>query len=123
MAKDQRTLEHANEAMAKVAEQAMEQARGTADYYLDFFQKAMANPWGGTDLTEKLHSCAAENMAAVQDLVNKLGQAKTFQDVIRIQTDFMQTQLLLFAEQSKSFYEAYSKAAAEAMKTPFKVSP
>ena len=39
-----------------------------------------------------LKSYAGKNIAAAQEYVNKLSQAKDFQDVSRIQTEFMQAQ-------------------------------
>jgi hypothetical protein len=38
-----------------------------------------------------------------------LSQAKDFQDIIRIQTEFMQMQFSVFAEQTKSLTEACFK--------------
>jgi hypothetical protein len=51
--------------------------------------------------------------------VQKLSHAKNFQDVVKIQTEFMETQMSSFNEQAKILGEIYSKAAANAMKAPF----
>jgi hypothetical protein len=50
--------------------------------------------------------------------VQKLSQAKNFQDVVKIQTEFMETQMNSFNEQAKILGEIYTKAAAETMKAP-----
>jgi hypothetical protein len=54
-----------------------------------------------------------KNIAAYVEFVGKLGQAKNFQEVFRIQTEFMQTQLNSLTEQARSLGEAYNKAATD----------
>ena len=51
--------------------------------------------------------------------MHKLSQAKNFQDVAKIQTEFMQMQMNSFSEQAKILGEIYTNAAQDAMKTPF----
>jgi len=77
---------------------------------------------GGTELEEKLRSYAEKNIAAANEYVRKLGEAKDFQEVIRIQTEFMQAQFNAFGEQTKSLSEAFTKTITEAVKTPFQKS-
>jgi hypothetical protein len=48
--------------------------------------------------------------------VQKLSQAKNFEEVVKIQTEFMETQMHSFNEQAKILGEIYSKAAQDAMK-------
>ena len=50
----------------------------------------------GTELADYTE----QNISAARDFV--LSQAKDFQDIIRIQTEFMQIQFSVFAEQTKS---------------------
>ena len=73
----------------------------------------------GTEFGEKLKSYAEKNIAATNEYVSKLSEAKDLQEVIRIQTEFMQTQFNVLGEQTKSLGEAFTKAATEAVKTPF----
>jgi phasin family protein len=54
--------------------------------------------------------------------VNKLSQAKDLQDVIRIQTEFMQTQFNALTEQTRNLGDTLSKAATGAVKMPFQKS-
>ena len=55
--------------------------------------------------------------------VNKLSRVKDFQEVFRIQTEFMQTQLNSLTEQARSLGDAYAKAATRATKMmPFGTS-
>ena len=130
MAEDTGPLETLNanaERAVKQAEQVVEktvdQTRGALDNYFNFMQKAFSfYPAGGTELAEKMNSYTAQNISAARDFVHKLSQAKDFQDIIRIQTEFTQTQFSVLAEQTKSLTEAFTRAATSAMKTPFKGS-
>jgi hypothetical protein len=75
-------------------------------------------PSGGTEFGEKLKRHAEQNVATVQDYVTKLSQAKTVQDAIQVQTQFIQTQFNALGEQAKDLVETLSKAAADATKVP-----
>jgi hypothetical protein len=122
MAKDYKPLEDLNIKAEQVVEQAVKRTQGAMDNYFNLLQQAMsASPWGKTDLGEKLQRYTEYNLAVAQEHVQKLSQAKTFQDIIQIQTEYMQTQLSLFADQAKNLGEAYMKAAAGAIK-PFNIS-
>src|ERR1039458_8215782 len=123
MAKDPNPLEELNVKTKKAVEQTMEQTRGAVDSYFSFLQKTISSyPSGGTELGEKLKSYAEKNIAATHEFVLKLSQAKDFQDVVRIQTEFMQTQMNAFGEHTKTLSEEFTKAATGAAKTPFKTS-
>jgi hypothetical protein len=73
---------------------------------------------GGTELAEKMKSYTEQNISAAGDFVHKLSQAKDFQDIIRIQTEYMQTQFSICAEQARGLTEAFTKAATNAVKPP-----
>lgn len=95
--------------------QAMEQAAGGVDQYFEFLRKNLASfPTGGTELAEKLKEYTDKNLTSVQELLRSLSGAKDFQDVVRIQTEFMNSQLNAFGEQAKGFAEAYIKPATDA---------
>ena len=90
------------------------------DNYFNFLQQNMsATPWGRTDFGEKLKSFTEQNIAAAHHHIQKLSQARDFQDFIKIQTEYMQTQWSLFADQATQLGEAYMKTAAGAFKPPF----
>ncbi len=72
----------------------------------------------GTELAEKMNRFMAQNISAARDFAHKLSQAKDFQDIIRIQTEFIQTQFSVFAEQTKGLTEAFTKAATNTVKPP-----
>ncbi len=103
----------------QVVETSMDQTRGALDNYVSFMQKAFASyPVGGTELAEKMSRYTAQNISTARDFVHSLSQAKDFQDIIRIQTEFMQTQFSVFAEQTKGLTEAFTKAATSTVKPP-----
>jgi hypothetical protein len=111
MAMGQQPFGAFGETEEKAVEQNMEKARGAMDDYFRFLQ----NVWS-PDLAEKMKTYTAENISASTDCTHKLSQAKDFQEVFRIQTEFMQTQMNSFAKQARSFGEAYTKAATDATK-------
>ena len=116
MARDKQPFEASSEPAEKAFEQNVEKARGAMDNYFSFLQNMC-----GPDLTEKMKTYTEQNISASADCVHKLSQAKDFQEVFRIQTEFMQTQLNSFAKQARSLGEAYTKAATDATK-PFGMS-
>ena len=103
----------------ETAEQIAARTQEAMGNYFSWLQNAMsASPWGNTELTKKLLSYATENTSSALGFVQKLSQAKNFDDVVRIQSDFMTAQLGSFNEQAKNLGEIYTRTAA-AMRTPF----
>ena len=123
MAKDTKPLEDLNANAKQVVEKTMEQTRGALDNYFSFVQKAMSSfPLSGTEFGEKLKSYAETNIATANEYVRKLSEAKDLQEVVRIQTEFVQTQFNAFGEQTKSLAETFTKASTEAVKERFQKS-
>jgi hypothetical protein len=105
------------ESLTGISQQMAEQTQGTMENYFSWLQKNMsALPWSNTNLNRVLLSNATHNVTATFAFVQKLSQAKNFQDVVKIQTEFMQTQMNSFNEQAKILGEIYTKAAEDAMK-------
>ena len=124
MAKDKQPFEALSETAEKVVEQTMENAHGAMDNYFRLLQNnyfSFLQNFGSPDLAEKMKTYTERNISASAECVGKLSQAKDFQEVFRIQTEFMQTQMNTFTEQAKSLGEAYSKVATDATK-PFRMS-
>jgi phasin family protein len=118
MAKDQKPAEE----LSAIAEQTKEQALAATDTYFNFLKKTISSyPSGGTQFGDNLKTYAEKNIAAVHDFVHKLSQAKDFQDVFRLQTEFMQSQFSAFTEQTKNLGETYTKSAAEVLSKPLKM--
>ena len=119
MAKDEKTSEN----LSAMAGQTMEQARGAMENYLNFFQTSMsASPLAGTELTKKVADYAQQNVATAFGFAQQLTQAKDLQDVVRIRTEFLQTQMKSLTEQAKDLTETATKAATGAFKGPFSLS-
>jgi hypothetical protein len=103
----------------RLVDKTVAQTRGAADDYFGFIQKVFSfYPVGGTELAEKVKSYTEQNISAAGDFVHKLSKAKDFQEIIRIQTEFMQEQFSVCAEQTRGLTEAFTKAATSAVKLP-----
>ena len=114
MAKDKEPLQ----SLTASAERTTEQITKQAQDYFEWLQKTMsALPWRNTNLNRIPLSNATQNVTATFAFVQKLSQAKNFQDVVKIQTEFMETQMNSFNEQAKILGEIYTKAAEDAIKT------
>ena len=116
-----RKIEDWNITLDQLVDQIRVEVRGAVDKYFDFLEKTnSSNPFGGTELGDKVRDCAEKNIAIARDYVHKLSRAKDFLEVVPIQTEFMQSQLESFGEQIKSLGETYTKAATDVLNTPLK---
>jgi len=122
MAKNPNPLADLSSETKQAVDQTREQVLGAVDQYFNFLLQTISSyPSGGTDLGEKLKSYAEKNIAATQQFIHRLSQAKDFPDIIRIQTEFMQAQMDAFSGQTKNLGQEFSKAIG-AVKPPFKTS-
>jgi hypothetical protein len=102
-----------------IGKQTMAHAYSAMDYYFDHLKKTVASaPTGGTEFGEKVKACAEQNISATQEFVRDLSYAKDMQDMLRIQMEFMRSQLEAFGEQAKDLREAYIKTASGEMTKP-----
>jgi hypothetical protein len=103
----------------QTSEQTERTQEATANY-LSWLQNAMqASPWGNTDLNKKLMSYATENVSAASEFTQQLSQAKSVKDAIKIQTEFVKTQMDAFGQRAKEVGEMYTKVATAATQAPF----
>jgi hypothetical protein len=119
MAKDKETLEPFTLNMGQTVDQITKQTLEAVESYFDWLQRAMPTfpfPWSNTNLNRILLSNVTQNVTATFVFVHKLSQAKNLQEVVKLQTEFMETQIKSFNEQAKILAEIYSKAAEDAMK-------
>jgi hypothetical protein len=113
MAKDKEPLE----AFKATAEQMTRQTQGAMENYFGWLQNTMSTfPWSNTNLNRILLSNATQNVTAIFSFVQKLSQAKNFEEVVKIQTEFMEAQINSFNEQAKILSEIYTQAAQDTMK-------
>jgi hypothetical protein len=101
----------------QTAEQITQQTKHSMESYFSWLQNAMsAFPWSNTNLNRVLLKNATQNVTATFAFVQKLSQAKNFEEVVKIQTEFMETQMISFNEQAKILSEIYTQAAQDTMK-------
>src|SRR5215469_9930893 len=118
MATDKEPFQSLTGMAEQLAEHSMEKAQGAMKNYFAWLQSAMsAAPWGDTDLNKKLLDYLAENTAAAFEFVKKLVRARNWEDIGKIQNEFMSTQLHSLNEQAKSIGETYTKTLGAATKT------
>jgi len=109
--------------LSAITGQTMQQAREAMDNYLNFVQKNMsASPWAVTELNKKVMDYARLNVDSAFGFAQKLTLAKDLQDLVRIQTEFFQTQLKSLTEQARGLSETSTKAVAGTLKSPFNPS-
>jgi hypothetical protein len=107
------------EEFSAIGKQTMARAYSAMDYYFDHLKKTVASaPSGGTEFGEKVKACAEQNISATQEFVRELSYAKDIQDILRIQMEFMRSQMETFGEQAKDLGDAFVKAASGPAKPP-----
>jgi hypothetical protein len=104
--------------VSQTAEQMTEQTQGAMENFSWLHKTMPTFPWTDTILNRILLNNAPKNITATFAFVQKLSQAKNFQQVAEIQTEFMQAQMNSFNEQARILGEIYGKAAEDAMKAP-----
>jgi hypothetical protein len=112
------------EAAGRTTEATLERAHEATENYLSWVQKTMAgSPWGNTDFSKKLVEYTTHNVNSTFEHVQQLSQARNFQDVVKLQTEFIEAQFASFNEQVKNLGETYTKAMADITKgMPFHTS-
>jgi hypothetical protein len=69
------------------------------------------------DLNKKVKDHIDKNIAAANEYVRKLSEARDVQSFWQVQTEFMQTQWKTFGEQMKDLGETVTKSMTGAFKT------
>ena len=98
-------------------EKSIEQARVTFNTFMNAVQQAVSEfegraktmQAGAKDVSEKAMSYAERNVANTFAFADRLVHAKDIQQVIALQTEFIQAQMKELAEQAKEFGEAAVK--------------
>ena len=117
MADNKTPADLARSMMTKNLEQAHEAIAG---YFRLVEQGISASPLGATDQTKTFRNYVEQSVAASFGLSDKLLRAKDFQDVVRIQTEFFQTQLKALTEKSKDLSGTTTKAASDVTRVEIK---
>ncbi|NVN88362.1 MAG: phasin family protein [Rhodopseudomonas sp.] len=95
-----------SEVILKIMSKNLEQARGAMTNYLQFIEKSLSvSPMGASSQANTLKGYVDRNVAATFDFSEKMLHAKDFQDVVRIQTEFLQAQFRVLTDQAKDVVE------------------
>ena len=116
-------LEIPNE-MRIVAERSVEQAKSAFTGYMRAAEEAVstledrvkASQVGAHDIGDKAMHFAERNVLSAFEFAQKLLQTKDIQELVRIQTEFVQSQMRVLAEQVKDLGDTVSKVAIDSMK-------
>jgi len=108
----------------QVAEKSLEEARKAFDGFIAVAQKAAmdmerqatAAQAGAKDVGKKAIAFAEQNAATSFEFAQKLALAKSAEEIIQLQTEFLKTQMHALSNQAKELGEAATTAATEATK-------
>jgi phasin len=106
-----------------MTEKSMEQARVAFNTFMTAAQQAITHfegqakvvQAGAKDVSEKAMSYAERNVANTFAFADRLVHAKDIQQVIALQTEFVQAQMKELAEQAKELGAAASKIATKSV--------
>ena len=97
--------------------QNFEQTRKAMEKYADLLEKGMkASPLLDADLNKKIKDYMEKNIAAVNEFMRKLSEAKDVQSFWLVQTNFMQTQWKMLSEHMKDLGETATRSMTGAFK-------
>ena len=108
--------------MRKFAEQSMDQARKAFGTFVGAAQEAMSDlegrasaaRAGALDVGGRAMVFAERNMAASFEFAQKLVHAKDVEEVLKIQTDYVQGQIETLNQQVKELADLAARAASDA---------
>jgi len=110
--------------MRVVAERSVDQAKSAFTGYMRAAEEAVstledrveASQVGAQDIGNEAMHFAERYVVSAFELAQKLLQAKDIQELVRIQTEFVQSQMRVLAEQVKDLGDTVSKTAIDSMK-------
>lgn len=108
--------------MRSMAEASFEQARKAFETFVSSTQQAAnsieqrnaAMKDGARDISGKLISFAEKNVTSSLDYAESLLKAKDFTEVMRLHSDYVQTQMRTLSEQASEMGQLVSRAAMDA---------
>jgi len=68
---------------------------------------------GASDMSRKAMAFASQNMAASFAFAQKLAHARDAEEVMRLQADFLRSQMQTFAEQARELNTSFAQAASD----------
>ncbi len=108
--------------MRQAADQSVAEARKAFSQFVDATGKAMADAEGAartigesaSDMSRQSLAFVEENVSRSFDLVQRLVQARTPQEIAALQQEYVQRQMAAIAEQGKALGEMANRAAGAA---------
>ena len=112
--------------MRTFAEKSIDQAKQAFDGFISAAQQAVSAFEGQAEsarkgartVAEKAMSFAEQNVAKSFELAQQLVRAKDVQEVLKLQGDFIRTQMQLLNEQARELGESAGQAAKDAASPP-----
>ena len=113
--------------MRKFAEQSVEQARQAFGGFINAAQQAVSEMEGrasmarsgAKDVGEMAMTFAQRNIMASFEFAQKLVRAKDMQEMMKLQTDYIQSQMRVLNDQAKELGQSASKVAMDSAKPKF----
>jgi phasin len=104
--------------MRRLAETSVAQAKQAFDGFMSAAQQAVsrmesqtaAAQAGASDMSRKAIAFASQNMAAFA-FAQRLAQARDPEEVMRLQADFLRSQMQTFAEQARELGSSFTQSA------------
>src|SRR5262245_3446186 len=122
MAKDPMSSFEIPAEMRRLAEMSVAQAKQAFDGFINAAQQAVsrvetqtaAAQAGATDMSRKAMAFASQNMAASFAFAQRLAQARDVEEVMRLQADFLRSQMQAYAEQARELGASFTQTASDA---------
>jgi phasin len=112
--KEMRAVAEQSVDQAKVAFQQLMQAAEEAVFMLEQGEKRQV---GALDISKKAMAFAERNVLSAFELAQKIVYTRDIQDLVRMQAEFLQSQMHTLGEQVNDLSETVSKAATDSKKT------
>ena len=112
--------------MRAVAERSVEQANTAFTNYMRAAEKAVsaleervtASQVGALDISKKATTFAEQNVLSAFETAQKIVQTKDIQEVVRMHTEFLQSQIQALSEQVTDLGDTVSKLAMRPLENP-----
>ncbi|MDC7788225.1 phasin family protein [Rhodoplanes sp. TEM] len=112
--------------MRAVAERSVEQAKLAFNNYMQAAQEAVsafeervkASQVGAQGISKKAMNFAERNVISAFEFAQRVVQAKDIQELVKMQTEFVQSQMHVLSEQLKDLGETATRTAMDSVKVP-----
>jgi phasin len=112
--------------MRAFAEKSIDQAKQAFDGFMSAAQRAVTTlesqaetaRKGAKNVSEKAMNFAEQNVAKSFELAQQLVRAKDVQEVLKLQGDFIRTQMQVLSDQAKELGESAGQAAKDVASPP-----